>query len=87
MSGLGGLDISGLGIPSEEEYVAQYCQRMGINGIDNWNFYLAFSMFRMAAIVQGVAKRATQGNASSESARQMGAKVQPLAAMALALAD
>ena len=88
MSGLGGLDTSGLGIPSEEEYVAQYCQRMGIEeGIDNWNFYVAFSMFRMAAIAQGVAKRATQGNASSDSARQMGARVQPLAAMALALAD
>lgn len=85
MSGLGGIDIKALGIPSEEEYVAEYCQRMGIDGIENWNFYVAFSMFRMAAIVQGVAKRATLGNASSDSARQMGTIVHPLAVMALEL--
>ncbi|NNL57401.1 MAG: phosphotransferase [Pseudomonadales bacterium] len=85
MSGLGGIDAAALGIPSEEEYVARYCERMGIEKIDNWNFYMAFSMFRMAAIVQGVAKRATMGNASSESAHEVGAIVQPLAAMAVGL--
>ena len=56
---------------------------MGINGIENWNFYLAFSFFRLAAIVQGVAKRATLGNASNEQASKVGKFVEPLASMAL----
>ena len=80
MSGLRGKDTAALGIPSEQEYVARYCQRMGIDRIDNWPFYLAFSMFRMAAITQGVAKRAVDGNASSATAMKLGAMVQPLAA-------
>ncbi|WP_317932268.1 phosphotransferase [Halioxenophilus sp. WMMB6] len=82
MPGLGGLNRQAMGIPSEGEYVAQYCQRMGIAGIDHWNFYLAFSFFRFAAILQGVKKRALDGNASSDKALQMGAMVAPLAAMA-----
>jgi aminoglycoside phosphotransferase (APT) family kinase protein len=80
MSGLAGLDRSALGIPSEKEYVARYCQRMGIEKIDNWAFYLAFSFFRLAAIAQGVAKRALDGNASSKQAGKVGAYV-PLLAM------
>lgn len=83
VGGLMGIDRGALGIPTEEQYVAAYCQRMGIDGIDNWNFYLAFSFFRLAAIAQGVAKRAADGNASSKSANAVGAMVQPLAAMAL----
>lgn len=85
MSGLGGKNIEALGIPSEQEYVAGYCERMGIDRIDNWPFYLAFSMFRMAAIIQGVAKRAVDGNASSTTALKMGAMVQPLAAESLSV--
>jgi aminoglycoside phosphotransferase (APT) family kinase protein len=85
MSGLEGVDTVGLGIPSEQQYIADYCERVGIDKIDNWNFYLAFSMFRMAAIIQGVAKRATQGNASSTSAHKLGTMVQPIAAMAVKL--
>ncbi|BFM15093.1 phosphotransferase family protein [Maricurvus nonylphenolicus] len=81
MSGLGGVDRKALGIPSEEEYVAQYCERMGLTEIPNWNFYLAFSFFRFAAILQGVKKRALDGNASSEKAMQMGELVKPLAVM------
>jgi len=81
--GLQGIDRQALGIPSEEEYVALYCQRMGIDKIDNWTFYLAFSFFRLAAIVQGVAKRASQGNASNSNAAKVGAFVEPLALMAL----
>jgi aminoglycoside phosphotransferase (APT) family kinase protein len=84
-TGLGGVDRQALGIPSEKEYVAEYCKLMGIEGIDNWPFYLAFSFFRLAAIAQGVAKRAESGNASSSQARQVGAMVQPLARMALDL--
>jgi len=83
IDGLLGLDRAALGIPSEEEYVATYCQRMGIDGIDNWSFYLAFSFFRLAAIAQGVAKRASQGNASNKEASKIAEFVEPLAQMAL----
>lgn len=81
-SGLGGLDRDALGIPSEEEYVDAYCKRRGIDKIDNWTFYLAFSFFRLAAILQGVVKRAHDGNASSDKAMQLGAMVRPLAQIA-----
>ena len=81
--GLLGLDLAALGLPSEEAYVAKYCEYMGIDGIDNWDFFLAFSFFRLAAIAQGVAKRAEDGNASNESARKVGDMVEPLAMMAL----
>jgi aminoglycoside phosphotransferase (APT) family kinase protein len=83
IDGLKGIDRHSLGIPTEEEYVAQYCKRMNIENIPNWTFYLAFSFFRLAAIVQGVAKRAAQGNASNSNAGKVGAFVQPLAMMAL----
>lgn len=85
IDGLQGIDRASLGIPSEQEYVADYCQRMGITQIDNWTFYLAFSFFKLAAIVQGVAKRASQGNASNEHANKVGAFVEPLAKMALSI--
>jgi aminoglycoside phosphotransferase (APT) family kinase protein len=81
--GLAGLDRASLGIPSEAEYVARYCQRTGIDGIDNWTFCLAFSFFRLAAILQGVAKRAVDGNASNTRADELGRWVEPLARMAL----
>lgn len=87
MSGLLGVDATALGIPSEQEYVAKYCERMGIDKIDNWNFYLAFSFFRLAAIAQGVAKRAADGNASNKSAGSIGAMVQPLARYALGIVE
>jgi len=85
IDGLQGIDRASLGIPTEEEYVASYCQRMGIEKIENWTFYLAFSFFRLAAIVQGVAKRATQGNASNENANTAGKFVEPLAQMAMSI--
>lgn len=83
MSGLMGVDPSTLGIPTEEEYVAAYCKRMGIEKIDNWSFYLCFSFFRLGAIAQGVAKRAADGNASNKAAGKVGAMVKPLAQLAL----
>ncbi|WP_066963442.1 phosphotransferase [Microbulbifer sp. Q7] len=83
ISGLMGVDRGTLGIPTEREYVARYCERMGIERIDNWAFYLAFSFFRLAAIIQGVAKRAHDGNASSKDAVKLGAFVGPLATLAL----
>ena len=81
MEGLAGVDRNALGIPSEEEYVAQYCERQGIDSIENWDFYVAFSSFRLAAILQGVRKRALDGNASGETALEMGELVKPLATM------
>jgi len=83
ISGLRGKDLGELGIPTEEEYVATYCQRMNIERIDNFGFYVAFSFFRLAAIVQGVAKRAVDGNASNKNAAQLGEFVQPMAELAL----
>lgn len=83
MSGLAGANRKALGIPSEKEYIALYCERMGIEKIENWAFYLAFSFFRLAAIAQGVAKRALDGNASSKEAMKVGAYVAPLAMAAL----
>jgi aminoglycoside phosphotransferase (APT) family kinase protein len=86
-TGLGGVDRASLGIPDEQAYVASYCKLMGIDKITNWNFYLAFSFFRLAAIAQGVAKRAQDGNASNKEAMKIGAIVQPLATYALQLTE
>ncbi len=86
-SGLVGLDLRALGLPDEASYVAKYCEAMGIERIDNWNFFLAFSFFRLAAIAQGVAKRASQGNASSTAAAEVGQLVAPLAETALELVE
>lgn len=61
ISALGGLDLEELGIPTVEEVVRTYCQRAGIPPIDNWDWYVVFGLFRMAAIIQGVYKRALQG--------------------------
>ena len=83
--GLGGIDRAAIGIPNEAEYVAEYCARRGLDDIPHWNFYLAFSFFRFAAILQGVLKRAVDGNASSDRAFEYGALAPPLAAMALEL--
>lgn len=82
--GLGGVDRKAIGLPTEEEYVAAYCRRRGIDGIDDWTFYLAFSFFRLAAICQGVYKRALDGNASNpEKARTYGEAVRLLAGLAV----
>jgi aminoglycoside phosphotransferase (APT) family kinase protein len=83
--GLNGVDRHALGIPTEAEYVASYCQRMDIPAIPNWPFYLAFSFFRLAAIIQGIAKRVVDGNASNKRAAEMGRWVEPLARQALSV--
>lgn len=71
--GLAGVDRAALGLPTDEAFIASYCARRGLPGIDNFGFYLAFNFFRMAAIIQGVLKRALGGNASNpERGRQMG---------------
>ncbi|MFC2967279.1 phosphotransferase family protein [Acidimangrovimonas pyrenivorans] len=74
--GLAGVDRAALGIPSDEAFIAAYCRRMGVERIERFGFYLAFCAFRMAAILQGVKKRALDGNASNpERAMQIGAYV------------
>ncbi len=74
--GMGGLDRAALGLPSDEEFIAEYCARRGLKGIDNFGYYLGFTFFRMAAIIQGVLKRALDGNASNpERAMKVGAFV------------
>ena len=92
--GIGGLDIAALGIPDEKSYVRRYCERTGRIGkqkdadavMADWNFYLAYNMFRLAGILQGIAKRVELGTASSAQARQAGAGARPLADMGWALA-
>jgi aminoglycoside phosphotransferase (APT) family kinase protein len=77
--GIGGLDLASLGIPEEQEYIAAYCRRTGRERIDNWNFYLAYNLFRIAAILQGIMKRALDGIAASEQALDAGKRARPLA--------
>ncbi|MFB9982789.1 phosphotransferase family protein [Mesorhizobium kowhaii] len=86
--GLGGVDRRALGLPSEDDYVAAYCRRRGLDSIGNWTFFLAFSFFRLAAICQGVFKRALDGNASNpEKARTYGEAVKLLSHLAAQLID
>ena len=61
-AGFSNTDLTALGIPLVEEYIAQYCERMGHSSLGNWDFYTAFIFFRFSAILQGVYKRALQGN-------------------------
>jgi len=79
--GIAGLDLAALGIPAEDEYVAAYCRRSGRGRIDHWDFYLAYNMFRLAAILQGIMKRALDGTAASQQALDAGRRARPLAEM------
>jgi len=82
-----GIDCAATGIPSEQDYVATYCRRTGRSGIANWEFYLAFSLFRLASITQGVYKRGLDGNASSDQAMMYGAVATMLATLAWSLVE
>jgi aminoglycoside phosphotransferase (APT) family kinase protein len=79
--GIAGLDLAQLGIPSERDYVKKYCERTGRAGIDpsTWDYYMAYNLFRIAAITQGIAKRVVDGTAASEFAREAGSRTRPLA--------
>ena len=77
--GIAGLDLGSLGIPHEQQYIAAYCRRSGRSGIGEWNFYLAYNMFRLSAILQGIKKRALDGIAASERAFDAGRRAGPLA--------
>jgi aminoglycoside phosphotransferase (APT) family kinase protein len=84
--GIGGLDHAALGIPSEDAYIRRYCERTGLTTPealkDDWNFYMAYNMFRIAAILQGIAKRVEAGTASSAQAVSSGASARPMAELA-----
>jgi aminoglycoside phosphotransferase (APT) family kinase protein len=87
IKGLAGVDRQSLGIPTDEEYIARYCERTGRDGIENWNFYLVFSLFRLAAIMQGIVKRAQIGTASSSDAHSSADGVKQLSDLAVLLLD
>ncbi|MFS4583354.1 phosphotransferase family protein [Phaeobacter sp. C3_T13_0] len=74
--GLAGINRTELGLPTDQEFIASYCKRRNLSGVDNFGYYLSFSFFRMAAILQGVRKRGLDGNASNpEYAARLGAFV------------
>jgi aminoglycoside phosphotransferase (APT) family kinase protein len=79
IDGVAGLDLAALGIPSEETSVATYCRLTGRPGIPDWPFYMAFSCFRLAAILQGIMGRVRDGTANDPQARERGARARPLA--------
>jgi aminoglycoside phosphotransferase (APT) family kinase protein len=85
--GMGGADFAALGIPTEDEFVAAYCQRTGRENIPGYEYYLIFNMFRIAAILHGVWARGLQGNASSGNAVEMGRKAGQIADIAWAFAQ
>jgi aminoglycoside phosphotransferase (APT) family kinase protein len=80
--GLGGADVDALGIPTEEEYVAAYCRRTGRDGIANYTFYLAFNLFRLAAIFHGIKGRVLRGTAANAQAAQRAESFPRLAQLA-----
>lgn len=89
--GIGGLDHAALGIPSEDAYMRRYCERTGLATVDelkaDWNFYMAYNLFRIAAILQGIAKRVEAGTASSAQAAASAAGARPMAELAWTFAE
>jgi len=84
---IAGLDLEALGIPSEAQFMRMYCERTGRPPLDKatWNYYIAYNLFRYAAICQGVGKRAMDGNASSADGAEVGRKARPIAELAWSL--
>lgn len=89
--GIAGKDLAALGIPGEEEYIRRYCERTGLKDVDtlraDWNFYMAYNMFRIAAILQGIDKRVEAGTASSAQAKASGDTARPMAELAWSFAQ
>jgi aminoglycoside phosphotransferase (APT) family kinase protein len=85
--GLASADVTSLGLPTQDEFVAEYCQHAHLDGIDNWLFYVIYNMFRSAGIVQGVYKRGIDGNASSQTALEYKAVARLRAERAWALVE
>ena len=86
---MAGLPLTALGIPTEDDYVKAYCRRTGRGEIskDDWEYYMMFNMFRLVGILQGIAKRAQLGNASSADAAEAGKRTRPLAELAWQLVE
>jgi len=87
LPGLAGVDRGALGIPDEAALIERFAAATGLDPLPHWNFLLAFQFFRLAAIAQGVLKRALQGNASNERAMQAGAMARTIAELGAALAN
>ncbi|MGE0806889.1 MAG: phosphotransferase [Burkholderiaceae bacterium] len=88
--GIGGLDHAALGIPAERDYVARYCERTGRDldaTLAHWDFFLAYNMFRLSAILQGIMKRHVDGTASSAEAAETGKRARPLAELGWRIAQ
>ena len=86
-AGFGGADLKALGIPEEEAYLDAYVQQSGLDPRPYWSFYMAFSLYRTAAIQQGVYARGLQGNASSTTAHQFGESYRMVADAGLKLTE
>jgi len=83
--GFATVDFARLGLPTEQDYVAAYCRRTGRSSIPHWNYYLAFSLYRLAAIAQGVYRRGLQGNASNPESVKMSRSARERAELAWSL--
>lgn len=80
--GIAGLDLAALGIPAEQEYIQRYCERTGRDQakvVEHWDFYIAYNMFRLAGILQGIMKRYLDGTAASAQAANAGVQAKALA--------
>jgi aminoglycoside phosphotransferase (APT) family kinase protein len=79
--GITGADLAALGIPAADVHLRRYSERRGLDAIDPdvWDYHLVYNLFRLAAILEGIAKRAQDGTASSANARETGAKARPVA--------
>ncbi len=85
--GLRGLDLKALGIPDEDAYVTAYCRRTGRDGIANLDFYMAYNMFRLAGILQGIMGRVVEGTAASRHAVEMGKRARPIAELGWSIVE
>ena len=85
--GFARVDFGKLGLPTENEYVAAYCRRTGRRAIEHWNYYLAFSLFRLAAIAQGVYRRGLAGNSSNPDSIKMSKSARERAELAWSLVN
>lgn len=87
VAGLGGADLAALGLPDERDYVAAYCARRGLKALPNYDFYVAFNFFRIAAIFHGIKGRVLRGSAASAQAQQRVAVLPELMRLAWAEAE
>ena len=86
-AGIAGLDLAALGLPIETDYITAYCRRTGRESVPHLDFYLAYNLFRLAAIIHGIKGRAVRGNASSRAAAETAEMLPGVAAMGRALAE